>query len=155
MGYNYSNEFLVCLCEGTHLDNGENVKWGNETMSQAAGICQSCATTPREIKLDLSVSTMRMWPKDSVDFSRHGNEGTQRLGCAACVDSSVGCVTALAKHGVCWLAESHVGRVDNTARREQDLSRWVAAGSHGRTTLRPLLSAHPTSTEATSMCFTA
>jgi len=51
-GYDYSNQFVACLCEGKNI----NGTWGNATMTQAAGICQSCSTTPREIKQNLSVS---------------------------------------------------------------------------------------------------
>lgn len=58
-GYDYANQFVACLCEGKNI----NGNWGNDTMTQAAGICQSCSTTAREIKANLSVSAhlFRRW----------------------------------------------------------------------------------------------
>lgn len=52
-GYTYSNSFLASLCTGYNL---EGQPFGNDTMTQVAGVCQSCSTTPMNIKSDLSVS---------------------------------------------------------------------------------------------------
>ncbi|CAK9780734.1 hypothetical protein CC85DRAFT_144336 [Cutaneotrichosporon oleaginosum] len=46
-----SNGFLACLCSGRNKVGGE---YGNATMVQVAGVCQSCSTTPNTIKGDLS-----------------------------------------------------------------------------------------------------
>lgn len=52
-GYAYSNQFLACLCTGK---NNQADDYGNATMNQVASVCQSCSTTPNNIKVDLSVS---------------------------------------------------------------------------------------------------
>ncbi len=51
-GYAFSNQFLACLCQGQNAIE----TYGNETMVQVAGVCQSCSTTPATVKGDLSVS---------------------------------------------------------------------------------------------------
>ncbi|WOO80659.1 uncharacterized protein LOC62_03G004184 [Vanrija pseudolonga] len=49
-GYEYSNQFLGCICSG----NSFNGTLGNDTMVQSSSVCQSCTTTPPLIKKDLS-----------------------------------------------------------------------------------------------------
>lgn len=53
-GYAFSNQFLACLCTGK--SSSTEGDYGNATMNQVAGVCQSCSTTPNNIKSDLSVS---------------------------------------------------------------------------------------------------
>ncbi|BEI82966.1 hypothetical protein CcaverHIS002_0308340 [Cutaneotrichosporon cavernicola] len=47
----FSQGFLACLCTGRNTNGTE---YGNATMTQVAGVCQSCSTTPNNIKTDLS-----------------------------------------------------------------------------------------------------
>jgi hypothetical protein len=50
--YTFANDFVGCLCRGERKEQAI----GNMSMTESAGICSTCPTTPSRIKTDLSVS---------------------------------------------------------------------------------------------------
>ncbi|ODN80590.1 hypothetical protein L202_02782 [Cryptococcus amylolentus CBS 6039] len=80
MNLTYMNDFVGCLCVGDNADGG----FGNDTMTQSAGICQSCATTPKLIATNLEdflelcvVQSQNGTASEAINFRPQGYETSE------------------------------------------------------------------------------
>ncbi|WVQ73965.1 hypothetical protein IAR50_003546 [Cryptococcus sp. DSM 104548] len=112
MNLTYMNEFVGCLCEGDNANGG----FGNDTITQSAGICQSCETTPELIVTNLGdflklcvVQSQNGTAGDATNFRPQGYETSEDTSNAAV--EGAGCRRAAASMTVLELAVGLSGGV--------------------------------------------